>query len=161
MPIRGLKDNTLKTSIAALNACLAETIALRLALKQAHWNVKGPSFIAVHELLDAVASRVAANEDILAEQVQILGGQAVGTLEAVGKTARMKPYPVDLVKEKDHIAAISDRIAAVGETVRAAISEVGDAGDEDTMDVFVNYSRQLDKDLWFIESHLGNAPKFA
>ena len=161
MSIRGLKDNTIKTSIAALNACLADAIALRLALRQAHWTVKGANFIAIHELFDAVARRVAGHEDIIAEQVQTLGGQAVGTAEAVVRVAKMKPYPVDLVKERDHVEAVCDRIADVGGRVRAAISEVGDAGDEDTMDIFVNFSRQLGKDLWFIESHLGNAPRFA
>jgi starvation-inducible DNA-binding protein len=161
MPIKGLEDNTIKASIAALNARVADTIALRLALKQAHWNVKGPNFIAIHELFDAVAGRVAEHEDIMAEQVQTLGGQAIGTAEAVVKTTDVKPYPTNLVKEKDHIQAICERMADLGARVREAINAVGDAGDQDTMDIFVNYSRQLDKDLWFIESHLGEAPKFA
>jgi starvation-inducible DNA-binding protein len=161
MPIKGLEDNVIKTSINALNGRLADAISLRLALKQAHWNVKGPNFIAVHELFDTVAGRVAVHEDIMAEQVQTLGGQAAGTAEAVSETTKMKAYPTDLVQDRDHIAAISERMADVGARVRAAITEVGDAGDEDTMDIFVAFSRQIDKDLWFIESHLGEAPKFA
>ena len=161
MPIKGLKDNTIKTSIAALNACLADAIALRMAIKQAHWTVKGPSFIAVHELFDAVAARIADQADVMAEQVQTLSGRAMGTLESVAKATKMTPYPTDLVKEADHIRAVCDRIADVGARVRQSISEVGDAGDQDTMDIFIGFSRQLDKDLWFIESHLGEPPKFA
>ena len=161
MPIKGLEDNAIKTSINTLNARLADTISFRLALKQAHWNVKGPNFIAIHELFDEVAARVATHEDTMAEQVQTLGGQAVGTAEAVVKATKVKPYPTDLVQSEDHIRAVRDRMADLGSRVRAAITEVTDAGDDDTADIFVDYSRQLDRDLWFIESHLGEAPKFA
>lgn len=161
MPIKGLTDNTIKTSIAALNARLADTISFRLALKQAHWNVKGPNFIAVHELFDAVAGRVAGHEDTMAEQVQTLGGQAIGTAEAVVKATGVKPYPTNLVRAEDHIRAICERMADLGARVRASITEVTAAGDDDTADIFVACSRQIDKDLWFIESHLGEAPKFA
>lgn len=161
MPIRGLKDNTIKTSIAALNAALADAVALRMAIKQAHWTVKGPHFIAIHELFDTVAGRIAENADILAEQVQTLGGQAHGSLEAVEKGAKIKPYPLDLVKDMEHVRAVCERMADAGERVRKAIDETTEAGDADTADIFTAYSRQLDKDLWFIESHLGEAPKFA
>ncbi len=161
MPIKGLEDNTIKTSISALNARLADTISFRLALKQAHWNVKGPNFIAVHELFDEVAGRVAGHEDTMAEQVQTLGGQAIGTVEAVIKATGVKAYPTNLVQSEDHIRAICERMADLGERVRDSIDEVTEAGDDDTADIFIDYSRQLDKDLWFIESHLGEAPKFA
>lgn len=160
MPIKGLEDNAIKTSISALNARLADTISFRLALKQAHWNVKGANFIAVHELFDEVADRVAGHEDTMAEQVQTLGGQAIGTAEAVVKATGVKPYPTNLVQSEDHIRAVCERMADLGERVRDSIGEVTEAGDDDTADIFTDYSRQLDKDLWFIESHLGEAPKF-
>lgn len=155
MPVKGLKDNAIATSVAELNARLADVIALRLALKQAHWNVKGPNFIAIHELFDAVHGRLAGHEDTLAERVQILGGVAAGTLEAAGAATTVEAYPTDLVADRDHVAAISERMAALGGKVRKAIETVSEAGDEGTMDIFVALSRALDKDLWFIESHLG------
>jgi starvation-inducible DNA-binding protein len=155
MPIKGLKDNAVKTSVAQLNARLADMLALKLALKQAHWNVKGPAFIAVHELLDAVAGRVDDASDTMAERVQVLGGVALGTVETVAKAATVKPYPTDLVKETDHVQAICARIADLGAKMREAITDVTDAGDDGTADIFVGVSRQLDKDLWFLESHLG------
>lgn len=155
MPVKGLNDNAIAASVAELNARLADMIALRLALKQAHWNVKGPNFIAIHELFDAVHGRLAGHEDILAERVQILGGVALGTLEAVDGAATVEAYPTDLVADRDHVSAISARMAALGEKVRRAIETVSEAGDEGTMDIFVGLSRALDKDLWFIESHLG------
>ncbi len=155
MPIKGLKDNAVKSAVQELNARLADMIALRLALKQAHWNLKGPSYIGIHTLLDQVTARVAANEDEIAERVQALGGVAKGTLEVVSKEAQVEAYPTDLVKDLDHVKALSARIAEAGGRMRAAIAVAQEAGDEGTADIFVGASRQLDKDLWFLESHLG------
>jgi starvation-inducible DNA-binding protein len=155
MPIKGLKDNAIKISTAQLNARLADMLALKLALKQAHWNVKGPAFIAVHELLDAVAGRVEEQTDVMAERVQALGGVALGTVEVVAAEASVAAYPTDLVGERDHIEAVCGRIADLGGRMRQAITEVTAAGDDGTADIFVGVSRQLDKDMWFLESHLG------
>ena len=155
MPVKGLKDNAIKTSIEVLNATLADLVALRLALKQAHWNVKGRNFIGIHELFDAVFDRVGDGVDTVAERVQILGGVAMGTAEVVAGKAKMAPYPTDAVEDKRHVEEIASRLADVGGGVRKAIGAVSEAGDEGTVDIFVGLSRQLDKDLWFIESHLG------
>lgn len=155
MPVKGLKDNAIRTSVETLNACLADLIALQLALKQAHWNVKGRNFIGIHELFDAVHGRVGAGIDVAAERVQVLGGVALGTVEAVSGAARMKAYPTDLVEDVKHVEEVAKRLADVGEKVRKAIDTVSEAGDEGTTDIFVGISRQLDKDMWFVESHLG------
>ncbi len=155
MPVKGLKDNAIQTSVDALNACLSDAIALRLALKQAHWNVKGRNFIGIHELFDAVHARVGEGVDVMAERIQILGGVAKGTVEVVSDKAKMKPYPTDVVEDERHVAEVASRLADVGERVRKAIDTCSEAGDEGTMDIFVAVSRQLDKDMWFVESHIG------
>ncbi|MCA0272702.1 MAG: DNA starvation/stationary phase protection protein Dps [Proteobacteria bacterium] len=155
MPVKGLKDNAIKTSIETLNACLADLVALGLALKQAHWNVKGRNFIGIHELFDAVYARVADGVDVVAERVQILGGAALGTVEVVSGAAKMKAYPTNVVEDLKHVEEVSKRLADVGERVRKSIEVISEAGDEGTVDVLVGLSRQLDKDLWFVESHLG------
>lgn len=154
MPVKGLKGNAIKTSVELLNGRLADVVALRLATKQAHWNVKGANFIAVHELLDQVAGRLADTEDTIAERVQQLDGVARGTVEVVVKETGVKPYPTDLTSSKDHIAALTERMADVGARMRSGIGEATEAGDEATVDIFVQATRQLDKDLWFLESHL-------
>jgi len=154
MPVKGLKGNAIKTSVELLNGRLADIVALRLGTKQAHWNVKGANFIAVHELLDQVADRLADAEDTIAERVQQLDGVARGTVEVVAKETGVKPYPTDLTSSRDHIMALTERMADVGARMRSAISEAAEAGDEATVDIFVQATRQMDKDLWFLESHL-------
>ncbi len=155
MFVAGLDGQARKKSIDVLNASLAETIALRLAVKQAHWNLKGPGFIGVHELLDDVSARLGESADTMAERVVVLGGFARGTLEVVADTALMDAYPVEESDIVSHIKALKDRFLTVGEKVRKGIEEAGDAGDEDTADVLTEVSRALDKDAWFIGA---NAP---
>ena len=70
------------------------------------------------------------------------------------KGSNLKPYPIDTMPQGDHLAAVADRIAAFGKLAREAIDAADEAGDKDTADLFTGVSRQLDKDLWFIEAHL-------
>lgn len=149
-----LPDNTRKAMIALLNARLADAIDLRLSVKQAHWNVKGPNFIALHELFDQIQGRVDTFVDDIAERAVTLAGIAEGTAQVAVKNSTLAPYPVNLADEKEHLKAVADRIAAFGKNVRAAIDTADEAGDKDTADLFTGVSRQMDKDLWFIEAHL-------
>lgn len=152
--LKGLTDNARKTSVAELNSRLADAIALSMAIKQAHWNVKGPNFIAVHELFDTVYANNQAHVDTMAEQVQTLDGVALGTAEIVAKASTLKAYPTNLTKSADHIKEICARLRDHGEKLRAAIDTTDEAGDANTADLFTAASRTADKDLWFLESHL-------
>lgn len=152
--VKGLTDNARKTAVSELNARLADGLALSMAVKQAHWNVKGPNFIAIHELFDSVHANLQEQIDVMAERVQILDGVALGTVEIVAKSATLEAYPTDLTKAPDHIRAICERMRDHGEKLRAAIDATEEAGDADTADIFTAASRVADKDLWFMESHL-------
>ena len=157
MPVnlQGLEDNARKTAISELQACMSDGLSLLLALKQAHWNLKGPNFIAVHELLDGVKTRLDPNIDDMAERIQQLDGTAVGTVEEVARATRLEPYPTNLTSVEDHLREVADRLRAYGERVRTAIDTVDEAGDADSADILTAASRQADKDLWFIEAHRG------
>lgn len=155
MPVnlQGLEDNARKTAISELQACLTDGLSLSLALKQAHWNLKGPNFIAIHELLDGVKTRLDPNIDDMAERIQQLDGTAVGTAEEVARATSLPPYPTDLTASEDHLREVADRLRGYGERVRKAIDAVDEAGDADSADILTAASRQADKDLWFIEAH--------
>ena len=150
----GLKSNTKTAMIDLLNARLADAIDLALATKQAHWNLKGPNFIAVHELLDQLRDDVDEHVDIIAERVAQLDGIALGTTQNVARTSKLAAYPTDIRKVPDHIGALVERYAALSRSTRDGIDTADEGGDADTADILTAFSRSLDKNLWFLKSHL-------
>ena len=140
--------------IAVLNARLADAIDLGAQSKHAHWNVKGPNFIALHELFDKVAESVEGHIDELAERVTALGGTAHGTIGAVVRATTLRPYPEGISEGLAHVEALSSALAAFGAKARAAIDATDKLGDADTADLFTGISRENDKYLWFLEAHL-------
>jgi len=149
-----LPVNVREPVIELLNARLADAIDLGAQSKHAHWNVKGPNFIALHELFDKVAESVEEQIDTLAERVTALGGRALGTIAAVARTSTLKPYPEDISEGQMHVDALSAALAAYGARIRAAIDAADRLGDADTADLFTGISRESDKYLWFLEAHL-------
>lgn len=140
--------------VAVLNQHLADCTDLALQAKQAHWNVKGPNFIGLHELFDKIAGLVREFQDELAERATALGGIAEGTVQAVSKRSKLPPYPLDIVGWRDHVNKLADGLAALGKSVRAAIDETDQLGDKDTADLYTEISREIDKQLWFVEAHV-------
>ena len=149
-----LDDNAKKASIDILNARLADAIDLALITKQAHWNLKGPRFIMIHEMLDGFRDQIDEHVDTMAERVVQLGGTALGTSQVVAGSTTLKPYPTDIYKIEDHLAALIEHYAAVANACRKAIDDTDEAGDADTADIFTAASRDLDKSLWFLEAHV-------
>ncbi|HJU12675.1 MAG TPA: DNA starvation/stationary phase protection protein Dps, partial [Candidatus Binataceae bacterium] len=140
--------------IPILNARLADSIDLMHQAKQAHWSVKGPTFIALHKLFDDVFHAAVEYTDLLAERVVELGGTAEGTIHVAAKRSTLKEYPLHIVAERDHVEALSSALAAFGSEIRQAIDQADRLGDKGTEDIFTEISRGIDKYLWFVEAHL-------
>lgn len=153
-PSIALKANAKSAVIDVLNARLADAIDLALITKQAHWNLKGPNFIAVHEMLDPMRAQLDAHVDTIAERIAQLDGIALGTSQAIAKATTIEAYPTDIRKVADHLAALAERYATLANQVREDIDTTDEAGDADAADILTAFSRDLDKNLWFIKSHL-------
>src|SRR4051812_16423297 len=136
-----------------LNQQLADCIDLQTQCKQAHWNVKGASFIALHKLFDDVNEEVEAYVDLIAERVVQLGGVAEATLEVVTSRSTMPEYPLLLTTIAAHVDALGAALAAFGRSTRDCINQVSELGDADTADILTEVSRGIDKWLWFVEAH--------
>lgn len=149
-----LPSNAKATVIGLLNEALASVIDLALVTKQAHWNLKGPQFIAIHELLDKFRKLLDNHSDTIAERAVQLGGTALGSLQTLSSTSKLKAYPTDIYKIQDHLAELIERYGDVANLVRKSIDEADDAGDANTADIFTAASRDLDKSLWFLEAHV-------
>jgi starvation-inducible DNA-binding protein len=149
-----LPSNARQTVITILNARLADTLDLALATKHAHWNVKGPHFIALHEMFDKFVPILHDAADEMAERVTALGGTAEGTVQQVAGATKLAAYPTDVFDGMATVRALADRYAALGKSVRANIDEAAEAGEADAADILTGLSRELDKALWFLEAHV-------
>lgn len=146
--------NSRKVMIETLNARLADLSDLKLAVKHAHWNVKGPQFIALHELFDKFAADLDPHIDTVAERITTLGGTANGTLAQAAAGTSQPAFPTDVFEGMAMVKALAEAYAAAAKKARAGIDETDEAGDADSADVLTAVSRDLDKALWFLEAHL-------
>ena len=149
-----LSEATRVKAVELLNARLADCKDLPTQVKQAHWNVKGPHFIGLHELFDKIGEGVGDYVDGLAERAVQLGGVAEGTVRAVARRSSLAEYPARAVDGRGHVEALSSALAAFGTAARKAIGQANELGDLDTADLFTDVSRGIDKWLWFVEAHL-------
>jgi starvation-inducible DNA-binding protein len=140
--------------ISILNQRLADASDLKSQAKQAHWNVKGMNFIALHELFDQVSTEVETHIDDIAERITTLGGTAFGTIRVASQKSSLSEYPLEITDGAAHVDALSNVLADFGKKVRADIDATDELGDKDTADLFTGISRAIDKLLWFVEAHL-------
>ena len=139
--------------VKLLNQLLADGSDLYSQLKQAHWNVKGVHFFALHELFDKAALAVEPFIDQLAERAVQLGGVAEGTVRMAAKSSSLQEYPVGAEEGSLHVEAVASALAAYAKVVRKGIDTSADAGDMGTSDLLTGLVQELDKYLWFVESH--------
>lgn len=148
-----LSENIRTQSVAALNKHLAAAIDLHGQIKQAHWNVRGQNFIAIHQLFDKAAATALDASDLIAERAAGLGGTAEGTVQVASAKSYLVPYALGVADEVKHIFAVSAALAAFGQSVREAAGLSTTQGDTTTADLFTEISRGIDQQLWFVESH--------
>ena len=138
---------------ALMNQRLASAVDLQLQMKQAHWNVKGPSFIGLHELFDKVDEAVENYVDMIAERIVQLGGIAEGTVRVAAARTRLAEYPLQIAEGMVHVEAVARALSTFGAEARTTIDEANALDDADTADLFTEVSRGIDKWLWFVEAH--------
>jgi starvation-inducible DNA-binding protein len=146
-------ENACKSAIALLQDRLADCVDLGSQMKQAHWNVKGPSFIALHDLFDRFTIEICGFTDLIAERIVALGGTAEGTVRVAAKRSTLPEYPLSIADGQDHVDALSTALARFGKAVWAGIDEATHFGDQVTGDIFTEISRAIDKQLWLVEAH--------
>ena len=148
-----LPKDTRAEVIGIVNQRLADVIDLQTQMKQAHWNVKGPHFIGLHELFDKIAEEVESYVDLIAERIVQLGGIAQGTVRVAASRSRLDEYPLEIAEGSAHVEAVARALSTFGREARMTIEEVDRLDDLDTADIFTEVSRGIDKWLWFVEAH--------
>jgi starvation-inducible DNA-binding protein len=132
-----------------LNACND----LHLTLKHVHWNVVGPHFIAVHEMLDPQVEAVRGFADDLAERIATLGGSPVGTPGALVAARTWDEYSIGRATTQEHLGALDLVYQGVITSYREGIKELGEL-DPVTEDMFIGQTEQIELFHWFVRAHL-------
>lgn len=150
----GIPEKTRGNVIAVLQGLLGSGIDLMLQTKHAHWNVKGPNFIALHHLFDEVHGEMEELVDLIAERITQFGGMAEGTSGDIVKNSSLPKFPQGISTEKNYIEHLSHSLAFFGESLREGVEKLDEMKDPGTVDILTQISRSIDKNLWFVESHL-------
>lgn len=137
-----------------LNLRLADAIDLKARAKQAHWNVKGRDFFALHQLFDSLADHCEQHSDHIAERLTALGGVAKGTLPLVVQNSSLPDYDWMIHLGEQHIRALGMALALFGSQLRGDLEFAEGLGDRASADLLSEIARQVDKDLWMLEAHI-------
>jgi starvation-inducible DNA-binding protein len=148
-----LPENTRVHSVVLLQKGLVHALDLERQTKQAHWNVRGSNFSALHALFDQVAEEAVAHADLCAERLVALGGTADGRVQILAVSTTLTPYPATAHQGTDHLNAMAEALARCGSLMRQAIDKAAQHGDADTSDLFTKISRAPDQRLWMVEAH--------
>jgi starvation-inducible DNA-binding protein len=154
--VPGIETTDAADEITTLQDRLNALSDLALTLKHVHWNVVGPHFIAVHEMLDPQVDAVRLMADETAERISTLGGSPQGTPGALVAGRTWDDYSLRRADTQEHLGALDVVYAGVIESHRQAIEKVGDV-DPVTEDMLIGQSTLLEKFQWFVRAHLEGA----
>jgi starvation-inducible DNA-binding protein len=150
----GLDENARRSIVVLLNQRLADAFDLHSQTKHAHWNTKGINFYQLHLLYDALAETVEAHVDQLAERATALGGSALGTIRMAAQSSSLPDFPREAADERAFLHALIERYAEHARKVGEGIGRAEENGDRGTADLLSQQARELDKALYFLESHV-------
>ncbi len=154
--VPGLSDKAGAEVAELLQKALSRYNDLHLTLKHVHWNVVGPNFIGVHEMIDPQVELVRGYADEVAERIAALGASPQGTPGAIQKDRTWDDYSVGRDTVQAHLAALDLVYTGVIEDTRKSIERSGEL-DPVTEDMLIGHAGELEKFQWFVRAHLENS----
>jgi starvation-inducible DNA-binding protein len=126
---------------------------LHLTLKHVHWNVVGPHFVSVHEMLDPQVDAVREMADTTAERISTLGLSPIGTPGALVADRSWNDYSIGRAGAIEHLGALDLVYVGVIEDYRRDIAATEEL-DPVTQDMLIGQAGQLEQFHWFVRAHL-------
>ncbi len=152
----GLSNAKASKVVTLLQERLVAYSDLHLTLKHVHWNVVGPNFIGVHEMIDPQVDLVRLYADAVAERIAALGASPKGTPGAIVATRSWEDYPLGRDTVQAHLTELDKVYDGVIEANRTAIDALEEL-DLVTQDLLIDHTGELEKFQWFVRAHLENA----
>lgn len=149
----GIENEAAKNTIEILDQRMVALIDLQLTLKHIHWNVVGPNFIGVHEMLDPQVEAVREMTDTIAERIATLGGVPVGTPQAVVDRRTWQDYSIGKGLVTDHLAELDKVYFGINKDHRKAIEKVSEI-DPVSEDMLIGQLGELEQFQWFVRAHI-------
>lgn len=149
-----LPADTRKKMADLLNGLLASTLDLHSHAKQAHWNVRGPHFLTLHELFDTLAEQTVKHGDEIAERAGQLGYAVFGTLRQGAAASKLTEYNLEIASGEEHIRRLSQSLGEYEKLLLKGIESAEDAEDYVTQDILTRICGEIDKSMWMVESHI-------
>jgi len=164
MPKKTLSYNSVPYLTAAERDAIVEALQqslyalndLHLTLKHVHWNVEGPNFIAVHEMIDPQVDDVRLMADAIAERIAMLGGVPDGRSGALVEHRTWPEYPVGRAGTTEHLEALAKYFDEIIKVHHNSSEVSGDNGDDVTAGIVQGQLEELEKYNWFVRAHLGS-----
>lgn len=149
----GMSNESAEKTIAALENRMVALIDLQLTLKHIHWNVVGPNFIGVHEMLDPQVEAVREMTDTIAERIATLGGVPVGTPKSIVDRRTWNEYSLGKGLVTEHLGALDKVYNGINADHRKAIEMISDL-DPVSEDMLVSQLADLEQFQWFVRAHI-------
>ncbi|MGP1345751.1 MAG: Dps family protein [Phycisphaerales bacterium] len=150
-----LSDKNRAEQVSILQSNLVDLIDLSLAGKQAHWNLLGEGFIAVHEQLDAIIDEARARGDEIAERIAALGHPADGRAETVSDKSRIGRLEPGFLTVEKSVRGVAALLGATIEGLRAGLPRLGEL-DPITEDLIIGTVGSLEKHHWMLRSNIAS-----
>jgi starvation-inducible DNA-binding protein len=149
-----LKPDVRREVAADLQSVLVALLDLSLQGKQAHWNIVGPFFPALHAQLDQVVEDVRAWSDTVAERIVALGVAAQGQAHAIAEGSGLEELPTEMIADKAVVRLVAERLAVVATRVHECTDGL-DERDPVSQDILLEVEHGLEKHLWMFRAQLG------
>jgi starvation-inducible DNA-binding protein len=149
----GMTNESAAQTIAQLDNRMVALIDLQLTLKHIHWNVVGPNFIGVHEMLDPQVDVIREMTDTIAERIATLGGVPVGTPKSIVDRRSWEDYSIGKGLVKDHLVALDKVYKGVNADHRKALEKLSEL-DPVSEDMIIAQLAELEQFQWFVRAHI-------
>lgn len=149
----GMSESERDAVIDLLKRSLADTYLLTLKTQNFHWNVTGPLFPQLHALFESQYDDLSEAVDTLAERIRALGAFAPASFASFLSYTTLEEV-TELPSPEGMLAQLLDDHESMIRTFRLGFDTLDEAGDEVTLDLFVQRMAIHEKTAWMLRATL-------